>query len=286
MIIKRMEAQAWAAAGRCWDLSGAALERGCARPVVSWRLHGWARVANLINDNAAEAFAWGEFTLRARSDGPVGVVCPVCADPKRCESCRGRGRVRRHGRDARAANGGAALIRQGRRLLAAAKGQPSECRVCNGNGGRWDDEEQTDHWFKCGDCRGTGHNLAGVLPGVDPSIAAVARARDGEVAAERLHGTQVAEWQVEVLTAHQRSRETPDREPLFTTVANDPATGERRTLIRSATRVVPRGEHRQSVPYRTEVVVAGLPACVRPCSRQAAPTGRLGHSTWSSHQHR
>jgi hypothetical protein len=82
---------------------------------------------------------------------------------------------------------GAALVRIGRRLLAALEGQPSECPDCGGLGRTAIDEVEArsyasaSAWLAreaatgrlvsvpCHLCRGTGHNLAGVLAPLEVS---------------------------------------------------------------------------------------------------------------------
>ena len=67
---------------------------------------------------------------------------------------------------------GADLRRMGQRLLDAIAGQPSRCQTCDGDGWR---TTMVEAWGgfsapedePCPDCHGTGHNLAGVLPGLE-----------------------------------------------------------------------------------------------------------------------
>ena len=72
---------------------------------------------------------------------------------------------------------GAQLRRMGQRLLDAIAGQTSECQDCGGCGWEWlEYVEEPDYpgappssqdaRTDCHDCHGTGHNLAGVLPGL------------------------------------------------------------------------------------------------------------------------
>lgn len=94
----------------------------------------------------------------------------------RCKPCKGRGYVKHPTREAAAANGGAWMIRAGRRLLAAIEGQPSECPDCVAKGrspGKQPDTMLSVNGGpmrpgvvddRCPSCRGTGHNLAGTLP--------------------------------------------------------------------------------------------------------------------------
>ena len=108
-------------------------------------------------------------------------ACPACEqyDKRlRCGACKGRGRTRKPGIHPGFANGDS-IARTARRLLdtldgrcpwnASAKAQASECQTCNGSGdGRI---AELDAWSTaipaCPDCRGTGHNLSGVLPQVE-----------------------------------------------------------------------------------------------------------------------
>jgi len=60
---------------------------------------------------------------------------------------------------------GAELRRMGQRLLDAIAGQPNECQIpgCPESGALIG----ARGWSSCPDCHGTGHNLAGVLPGLE-----------------------------------------------------------------------------------------------------------------------
>lgn len=163
---------------------------------------------------------------------------------ERCESCRGHGRTRIKGRNSAAANGGAALIRQGRRLLAAIEGQPSECRRCLSNGYVLGRPGAGDEWIpdmtrtQCPDCHGTGHNLSGTLPQVEHSAAARRKGRDGAEAAGD-HNRQRAE---STQTLYEAGR---DHGWTYLAPHRENESGEDWTTW---TRTRPRGEHRHSAP--------------------------------------
>jgi hypothetical protein len=104
---------------------------------------------------------------------------------KRCSACKGRGRTRKPGVHPGFANGDS-IARTAKRLLATldgrcpwapgAKVQASECPECDGGTKRVVEScsefgMEPDPWLAilrrdC-TCRGTGHNLAGVLPAVE-----------------------------------------------------------------------------------------------------------------------
>jgi hypothetical protein len=105
----------------------------------------------------------------------------------RCSVCKGRGRVRRHG----ITPGFAAvpgIARTAQRLLDTLEGrcpwaadavaQVSGCRSCGAVGFDESDYTVADDGRlvrpECSDCRGTGHNLAGVLPPVEERQKALA----------------------------------------------------------------------------------------------------------------
>jgi hypothetical protein len=139
------------------------------------------------------------------ADGSVSQSYTATRVRERCVACKGRGRIRKTGISTGVA-AGPGLARTAQRLLDTldgrcpwaprAKAQPSQCRAC---GGAWlnadayrlltepelvglaecvermstmsardaFDVEAEVFRLMCGDCRGTGHNLAGFLPEFD-----------------------------------------------------------------------------------------------------------------------
>lgn len=138
---------------------------------------------------------------------------------------------------ARAANGGAHLIRRGRRLLAALEGQPSECQSRCRDGRDWSQNT-------CMTCRGTGHNLAGALPAVVDSEASVWRAADSYDASLRRQNPRggITDRQREILQRAQASGRWPDGAagPVFRTTLTSG-----RDVVRHGARVGFRGQHRR-----------------------------------------
>lgn len=83
---------------------------------------------------------------------------------------------------------GRSTARMGQRLLDALAGQPSECVRCTGNsaghGRLWVSARDGNGTRDCPDCRGTGRNLAGVLPGLEWSPAVRRKVSDSVHAAQ------------------------------------------------------------------------------------------------------
>jgi hypothetical protein len=115
----------------------------------------------------------------------VRAYCEKCPRSlQRCSGCKGRGRTRKPGVPAGFANGDS-IARTARRLLdtldgrclwaPSAKAQASECQAkgCDGDGYIGPHTVESGDCVivrdghPCPDCRGTGHNLSGVLPPVE-----------------------------------------------------------------------------------------------------------------------
>ncbi len=116
--------------------------------------------------------------------------CEACdgtgAGRPRCTACKGRGRTRKHGVPPGFANGDS-IARTARRLLDTLDGRcpwapsaPAQTSECEGGCKRHEfpgsdipptwgvrSVDVPSSWLKCPSCRGTGHNLAGVLPRVE-----------------------------------------------------------------------------------------------------------------------
>lgn len=146
------------------------------------RSYGWERCSTCVGRGRIECHPAPGFRLTFQGK-------PTMA---RCPACNGRGRVRKPGVSPGVA-AGPGLARTAQRLLDALDGrcpwapgagaQSSECSTCAGSGDDfpmyWDGHEDTT----CSDCRGTGHNLAGVLPEVERTPAMrgrAVRALDGD----------------------------------------------------------------------------------------------------------
>lgn len=137
-------------------------------------------------------------------------------------------------------------VRLGRRLLAALEGQPSECQRCEGVE-QWAKVHPSveplhrDHAGRllgCPDCRGTGHNLAGVLPPVAYPAVAIAKAMDGY---------RVPDLEDEPAADSPRGRtRAAQREVMSARLLTDSRNSERL----ADTRVVPRGQHRNLDGHR------------------------------------
>ena len=129
-----------------------------------------------------------------------------------------------------------ARARVARRVLDALEGQPSECEACGGAELRWNREARV--LAECLDCRGSGHNLRGVLPAVkldewDKARTMATLADGARLARERpwprwAEHLGITREQVEAWVAERADPDEPDRTRAESGV----------------TRVVPRGEHR------------------------------------------
>lgn len=196
----------------------------------------------------------------------------------RCLTCRGKGHTPKPGLHRSAASGGM-HARLGRRILAALEGQPSECKVCNiagtplaavvlatADGGQVRARPGQCVAFvtkdglavvgrdgkprraiigeavvtTCNACRGTGHNLHGVLPPIEWSPQAVCWAWDAALAG----GPTITNEQAAVLAANRQRHQLPDDEPVFALQSG---------RVGSVTRVVTRGDHRRfnDEPHRS-----------------------------------
>lgn len=199
-----------------------------------------------------------------------------------------------------------AFARLGHRLLSALEGQPSECqrpycefgvtqdddgyvRARPGKGyvrcetpapaGVPSDDFGADHdgadvrLIRCPTCRGTGHNLSGVLPPVVDSEAAIATVADA-LAVEFLDpfGGRVGlcDWQREV---YNRNRERVEA------LARADENGNPRT------RVVPRGEHRTGDdPNEPPGAITGIRADIDTQGYEAGDMVRVrgyGYGRWA-----
>ncbi len=152
--------------------------------VEGWRSH---RPGALVDDSGRPV-AWPvarpcpDCRWRGYFVGRV-VPCKTCADYNgECPDCSGHGHIERlHPPNPTM---GHARARLGRLLLGTLNGRwaPSECQAegCDG-GERQARRIGADGWntWDCPDCRGTGHNLAGVLPPVEWSPQARHAAVDG-----------------------------------------------------------------------------------------------------------
>jgi hypothetical protein len=153
----------------------------------------WLRAQGWSEDIAAEAYrrmcmqlprrgrvdALAETAVRRGRVASTGRFGPEQVALRRLWAA-GPGRGKRPGMD------GAALVRLGKRLLVALEGQPSECLTCCGTRvlfkadiGGWPPGEVVPPPSCCVSCRGTGHNLAGVLAPVDWPAVAISKATDG-----------------------------------------------------------------------------------------------------------
>jgi hypothetical protein len=237
------------------------------------------------------AYCWGDRATLRHASG--------CSNrPPKCSTCKGSGRARRAHVPPSVANG-VALARLGRRLLDAIDGQPSECPSCDGAGGSavlsgsgpvppqfaslalldaaararrraigaLELVHEGDAWevrTVCEDCRGTGHNLAGVLPPItySPQVrAAMVDALEAlsEPGENRGWGRRAASaWQQSVLRGIDVGLERGLR-----TVVDGPAEGFRRLAI--VEREVACGRSR--VPYS------------RAIDRTETRVGTRGHHT-------
>lgn len=123
----------------------------------------------------------------------------------------------------------------GKRLLAALDGQPSECQAphCEGVGWYWGDavgDHVTDNRYTCNACRGTGHNLAGVLPPIEWSPVVRRRAIDG--------------YRVSGLLAARIRQPSQDMQRSIIDAGIQILTATSQPARLADTRSVPRGQHR------------------------------------------
>jgi hypothetical protein len=146
-----------------------------------------------------------------------------------CEPCKGTGRTPKPGADRRAPQG-RSLARVGRRLLAALEGQPDECLGWCWSG---DSSPGAVPVKDCPDCHGTGHNLRGVMPEVEVTPAMMAKCAEAWPL-ESQTGGALQPW----ARALGITRAAVDAWAL----ARMRSPGKPHT----STRVVPRGEHRES----------------------------------------
>jgi len=182
-------------------------------------------------EDLAHRRAWAESGhVRVECTFCDGGTSPVWDSTGRdvpCPRCRDRGWLP----GKRPRMDGAALVRLGSRLLAALEGQPSECQACRGRGKRMHRTPTVammgptaPHFGPCEDCRGTGHNLAGVLAPIDWPMPVLRHACDVDV--------------------HHRPGQ---RESWIETVID--ATGLADPSLHFDTRSVPRGEHRRVTSF-------------------------------------
>lgn len=108
-----------------------------------------------------------------RDDGKFWHVFDCFDGDVDCTACDGRGWIPHGDRRADIVTA-PARARLARRVLDALEGQPSECEECEGDGVVvvFDEDESGPVFLEdaCPDCRGTGHNLRGVLASPWPAV--------------------------------------------------------------------------------------------------------------------
>lgn len=190
----------------------------------------------------ARAYGWEECKA---CEGRGGFNRPTFVE--RCETCNGRRRTRKPGIPPGFANG-RALARLGRRLLAALEGQPSECRAfgCMRGQELFEGSDGVDHVRACPTCRGTGHNLGGVLPAVGDSEATIIAVADairtlaGRVTAEDARRAALATLSPSQHEVYLRSTEQVE------------------ARLASRTRAVARGQHRTASSDEPPGAITGM----------------------------
>jgi hypothetical protein len=204
---------------------------------------------------------------------------------RRCTACKGRGFTRKHGIPPGVANG-KAIAHLGRLLLEALEGQPSDCLGCDGIGETGPGLAITPHTRisvvavpgltiigedgqpreaavgesirgRCPTCRGTGHNLTGVLPKITWSTAVAVVVADSQRTPSARDDRSRSEW------TRRLYDEDRDLSDLVDTI---PIPGEHARFGGPATRVVDRGKHREYADslYCGPEFLVTMPAADRP----------------------